>query len=456
MRVRRTAIVLVIAMSVLSITSSAQAAWQPEQQVNDDAAAITDVAGAYVGTAQDGRAVAVWLEWRGTDGTDARLMASRRPVDGAWGTPQLVDDVTEHPYATGGRVGLNDMVVLPDGTAVLSYQEYDDEAGVDFMGRVVKLRPGGSVSDPLLNASEAQWQLTSDAEGDWLATARQYDHCACENYTYYAGNGQAPEKLGTFLGFGLRFTLSRGELVYYAVDDNDGLFQRAHTLRVVRINAATDSSKRVVLLQPNGDVSGFDIDANVSDDVALTWGVRHPEKRRLDLVRAMRHASGGEWNKPRTLSNSGGGGNRAIGAPQVETSGGGKALVAWSTPRTDDGLVNLNSTVVKPAQPPGITERLATDIDPDSPSLRFGLRVNDSGQVAVTFRHIAPCLSDSATSCHTVSALRGTIGRYRDPVVLFSSATPYETVAMALSDSGLGIVLSVESGSTEIRTRTSP
>ena len=77
----------------------------------------------------------------------------------------------------------------------------------------------------------------------------------------------------------------------------------AHTLRVQRIDGATGDAKTVVLLKPHGEVSGFDIDANVSDDVDLVWSVRRPERRHPDLVRAMRHRSGEAWSRPHTVWN---------------------------------------------------------------------------------------------------------------------------------------------------------
>jgi hypothetical protein len=446
--------VLAVSAAVLTMASPARAAWQPEEQVNLDDPAVTDVGAAYVGTADDGSAVAVWLEWRGDD---VRLVASRRPVSGAWGPSQVVDDLTEKPGVTGGRADLSTMVVLPDGSALISYQEYDDDADADFVGKVVTLHPDGSVAEEL-NGRERQWGLVADAEGDWLATAREYDHCACENYTWYSGDGSAPEFLGTYPGFGLRFALSRDELVYYAVDDPDGLYQPAHTLRVQRINGATGHVKTVVLLKPHGEVRGFDIDANVSDDVDLVWSVRRPEKRHPDLVRAMRHRSGEAWSKPHTVWNYGTANNRPVGAPQVETSGDGKALTAWSSPPDDAGRVDLDSAVVRRGGPSSSVDRLASDVDPETRSLAFGIRVNDSGNGAVAFRHLAPCLSDADTMCHTVSAVLGRrIGRLHDPEVLFATpTTSYESLSMALSDSGVAVVLTVERGATIIETRTSP
>ena len=80
--------------------------------------------------------------------------------------------------------------------------------------------------------------------------------------------------------------------------------------------------------------------------------------------------------------------------------------------------------------------------------------VNDFGRAALVFRHTAPCMTEPATSCHTVSAVRGVVGRgYGDPVVLFDSATPYETVSLALSETGSSIVLTVVDGTTRIQTR---
>ncbi len=453
MRLRRAATVLAATAITLVTASPAQAAWQPAQQVNSAVTAVTDIDGAHVATADDGSAVAVWLEWRGAD---ARVMAARRPVGGEWGPPLLVDDVSEAPGVTGGRVGLNAMVVLPRGAALISYQEYDADAGADFVGRVVKLGTNGSVSAPLLSGPEMQWRLVADAEGDWLATARQYDRCACENYTWYSDGGAAPQFLGTYLGFGLRFTLSRNELVYLAVDDDDGLYRAAHTLRVRRIDAATGSARRDVLLEPDGKVTGFDIDANTSDDVDLVWSVRHREKRRLDVVRAIRQPSGGAWSRPHTVVNSGGDGNRPLGAPQVETSGEGKALVVWSTPPNYAGRVDLDSAIVWPSRPSSDIRRLASNVDPDGRRLAFGVQVNDSGQAAVTFSQLTPCPSDPGTTCHTVSALRGRIGRLHEPTALFRSQARYESVSTALSDSGVVIVLTLVEGLTRIESRTSP
>ena len=298
----------------------------------------------------------------------------------------------------------------------------------------------------------------TDAEGDWLATAREYDHCACENYTWYSDNGAAPEFLGTYAGFGLRFTLSRDELVYYAVDDPDGLYQPAHTLRVQRIDAVSGDARTVVLLKPHGRVSGFDIDANVSDDADLVWSVRRPEKGHPDLVRATHHRSGQAWSGPHTVWNYGTANNRPVGAPQVETSGDGKALLAWSSPPDDAGRVDLDSAVVRRGGGSSSVRRLDSDVDPETRSLAFGTRVNDSGNGAVVFRHLAPCPSDPGTTCHAVSAVLGRrMGRLHDPEVLFATpTTSYESVSMGLSDSGVAVVLAVERGATTIETRTSP
>ena len=453
MRLHRCVTVLAATAAMLTLASPAQAAWHPEQQVNSDDPAVTDVGAAYVGTASDGSAVAVWLEWRGDD---ARVVAARRPVGGSWGALQVVDGLTEAPGVTGGRVDLTSMVVLPNGSALIAYREDDAEADADFAGRVVELHPDGSVTDAL-SGPEREWQLVADAEGDWLATARQYDRCACENYTWYSGDGAAPEFLGTYQGFGLRFTLSRDELVYNAVDDPDGLYGPTHTLRVQRVDAATGAAKTVVLLKPHGEVRGFDIDANVSDDVDLVWSVRRPERRHPDLVRAMRQRSGEAWSRPHTVFQYGTENNRPIGAPQVDTSGDGKALVTWSSPADDAGRVDLDSAVVRRDGPSSSIHRLASDVHPDARSLAFGIRVNDSGQGAVAFRHLAPCPSDPGTTCDTVSALLGRrIGRLHDPAALFSSSTSYESVTMALSDSGVAIVLTVERGATSIKTRTNP
>ena len=144
MRLQRWVTVLGVTTAALAMASPAWAAWQPVQQVNPDDPAVTDIGAAFVGTADDGSAVAVWLEWRGED---ARLVASRRPVGGAWGPPQLVDDLTEKADVTGGRTALSSMVVLPGGSALISYQEYDDDADADFVGKVVTLHPDGSVTE---------------------------------------------------------------------------------------------------------------------------------------------------------------------------------------------------------------------------------------------------------------------------------------------------------------------
>ncbi len=451
MHLRRAATVLTTALTVLAIASPAQAAWQPEQQVNDADAAVTDIAGALVGTADDGTATAVWLEWRGTD---AQVMASHRPVGGDWATPQpVVPDLTEHPNAGSGEVALNDMVVLPNGTAVISYQEYDAEASTGSVSRVVKLRPDGSVSDSLLHGHQRGWLLTADADGDWLATERESDRCACANYTWYFSGG-TKKNLGAPLGFEMRFALGRGDLVFYAVDDPDGLFEADRTLRVVRIDAADGTTKRVALMRPAGYVTGFDLDANTRGDVALTWSVRREERGTPDTVRALRHRAGGPWGSPRTLADSSGSGNRRIGAPQVELAGDASALLAWSSPRDDGGRVSLDSTALEPAGPPTPVQQLARNIDPDSRSLRWDMLVNDFGRAALAFRHTAPCMTEPATSCDTVSAVRGVVGRrYGDPVVLFSSAPPYETVSLALSETGFSIVLTVVDGTTRIETR---
>ncbi len=454
MRLQRCVTVLAVTAAALTMASPAQAAWQSAQQVNPDDPAVTDVGAAYVGTADDGTAVAAWLEWRGDD---ARLVAARRPAGGAWGPSQVVDDLTEKTGVTGGRTGLSTMVVLPDGSALISYQEYDEDADADFVGRVVALHPDGSVAEEL-SGPERQWGLVADAEGDWLATAREYDHCACENYTWYADDGAPPEFLGTYPGFGLRFTLSRDDLVYYAMDDPDGLYQPAHTLRVQRINGATGHAKTVVLLKPHGRVRGFDIDANLSDDVDLVWSVRRPEKRHPDLVRAMRHRSEEGWSRPHTVWNYGTANNRPVGAPQVETSGDGKALAVWSSPPDDAGRVDLDSAVVRRGRPSSSLHRLASDVDPDTRSLAFGIGVNDSGNGAVVFRHLAPCPSEQAAVCHTVSAVLGRrIGRLGGPEALFATpTTSYESVSTALSIDGVAVVLTVEGGATTIETRTSP
>lgn len=453
MRLTRCVTVLAAAVAGFTTAWPAQAAWQPVQQVNPDDPAVTELGPAYVGTTGDGSAVAVWLEWRADD---ARLVASRRPVGGGWGPPQLVDDLTEKDGVTGGRTGLTSLVVLPDSSALISYQEFDEDAEADFVGRVVLLRPDGSVAEQL-SGPERQWGLVADAEGDWLATAREYDRCACENYTWYSDSGAVPRFLGTYSGFGLRFTLSRDELVYFAVDDPDGLYQRAHTLRVQRVNAVSGDVRTVVLLKPHGEVRGFDIDANVSDDVDLVWSVRRPEKRHPDLVRAMRHRSGGAWTRPHTVWNYGTANNRPVGAPQVGTSGDGKALAVWSSPPDDTGRVALDSAVVRRDGRSSSVDRLASDVDPGTRSLWFGLEVNDSGNGAVVFRHVAPCASDPDSTCHTVSAVLGRrIGRMRMPEALFATpSTSYESISMALSDSGVAVVLTVEQEGTVIETRDS-
>ena len=103
-------------------------------------------------------------------------------------------------------------------------------------------------------------------------------------------------------------------------------------------------------------------------------------------------------------------------------------------------------------------DRLASDVDPEARSLAFGIRVNDFGNGAVVFRHLAPCLSDPGTMCHTVSALLGRrIGRLHDPEVLFATpTTSYANVSMALSNNGVAVVLTVERGATIVEARTSP
>jgi len=203
MRLRRCITVLTTTAAGLAVSWPAEAAWESAQQVNANDPTVTDVASALVDAADDGRAVAVWLEWRGAD---ARVMSARRPVGGTWGPAELVDDVTERD-GSDPRVGLDSTVVMPDGDAVIAYHEYDADAEADFVGRVVTLRPDGSVIGEL-QRREAQWQLESDIEGDWLATAREYDHCSCEYTTFYSDHGTAPEHLGTYAGFGLRFALS--------------------------------------------------------------------------------------------------------------------------------------------------------------------------------------------------------------------------------------------------------
>jgi hypothetical protein len=453
MRLRHAATGLTVALAGL-IASPAQAAWQPEQQVNDDDATVTDIAGARVGTADDGTATAVWLEWRGTD---ARVSASRRPPGGDWGTPQPVADLTENPNAASGGVALDDMNVLPDGTALISYQEYEAEAPYDFVSHVVKLRPDGSISEPLLSTYQGKWLLTADADGDWLATVPGTERCSCANDTYYFSGGTR-KYLGAPRGFGLRFALGRGDLVFYAVDDPDGLFDLDHTLRVMRFDASGGSdgtAKLVALMRPAGKVTGFDLDANTRGDVALTWSVRREERGEPDTVRVLRHRAGGQWGSPQTLADSSGSGNKRIGAPQVEMTGDGGALLAWSSPRDDRGRVDLDSTALEPAGPPTPVQQLARNIRPDSRMLRWHMLVNDSGRAALAFRHTAPCMTEAvATSCDTVSAVRGVVGRrYGHPVVLFDSATPYETVRLALSETGVSIVLTVVDGTTLIRTR---
>lgn len=451
-RLHRWISVLAVTAAVLAMVSPAHAAWQPEQQVNPDDPDVTDVGAAYLGTAEDDSAVAVWLEWRGSD---ARVVAARRPVGGDWGPSQVVDDLTEAPGVTDGSVGITSMVVLPDGSALISYQEHDEQADADFVGRVVELHPDGSVSEEL-SGGEQQWQLVADAEGDWLATAREYDRCACENDTWYSGDGAAPDFLGSYVGFDLRFTLSRDDLVYYAVDDPDGLYRAAHTLRVRRIDAATGAAKTVVLLKPRRELRGLDIDANVSDDVDLVWSVRRPERRRADLVRAMRHPSGESWRAPHTVVSSGGHGHRPIGAPQVETSGAGKALLVWSTPADEAGRVDLDSAIVRAHGQSSSIRRLAGDVDPGTRSLAFEIRVDDAGHGMVAFRHVAACPADPGTACPAVSALLGRrLGRLHDPEILFASAgRKFESVATALSAGGAATVLTVERGATRIATRT--
>ncbi len=451
MRLRRCVTVMAASAAVLSMASPAQAAWHPEEQVNSDDPTVTDIGAALVETADDGSAVAVWVEWHGDD---ARLMASRRAISGGWGSAQLVDDLTERE-GSDPRVGLTGLVVLPDRSAVIAYEEYDVDAGVDFLGRVATLHPGGSIT-PELNGSEAAWQLVADADGDWLATAREYDHCACEYATWYSDGGSAPEQLGTYVGFGLRFALSRDELVYYAVYDPDGLYQPAHTLRVQRIDAAAGTEKTVVLLKPHGAVSGLDLDADISDDVHLVWSVRHAERSRPDVVLAAHRTRGGAWRRPHEVADSGGDGNRPIGAPQVETDGAGRALVTWTSPEDSAGTVDLDSAVVRPARQSTPVRRLVGDLDPGTGSLAFVSRVNEAGQAAVSYRHLAPCPGAPASTCTTVSAVRGMVGRLRDPVDLFAAEPGYETVSMALSDEGTALVLAVEQGSTDIETRTSP
>jgi hypothetical protein len=449
---RRAAISLTVALAGLSIASPAQAAWQPEQPVNDDDAMVTDIKGALVGTANDGTATSVWLEWRGTD---AWVSASRRPPGGDWGTPQPVADLTEHPTPGSGGVALNDMVVLPNGTAVISFEEYEAEASSGSVSRVVKLLRDGSVSDPLLNTYQRGWQLTADADGDWLATSRESDRCACANYTWYV-SGRTKRYLGEPAGFGLHFALGRGDQIFYAVDDPDTLFDVDHTLRVVRIDASDGTAKLVALMRPGGNVTGFDLDANTRGDVALAWSVRREERGKPDTVRALRRPAGGQWGSPQTLADSSGSGNRRIGAPQVELTGDGGALIAWGSPRDDEGRVNLDSTALEPVGPPTPVEPLARNIAPGSRSLRWGMLVNEFGRAVLAFRHSAACMTEPATSCPTVSAVRGVVGRrYGDPVVLFHSATPYETVSLALSETGTSIVLTVD-GTTRIETRANP
>ena len=162
--------------------------------------------------------------------------------------------------------------------------------------------------------------------------------------------------------------------------------------------------------------------------------------------------------RPHTVWHYGTENNRPVGAPQVETSGDGKALVAWASPPDDGGRVDLDSVVVRRDGPSSSLHRLASDVDPGGRALRFGVRVNDSGDGGVVLRHTAPCSSDPGTVCHTVSAALGSrIGRLHDPVVLFASpTTPYETVSMALSNSGVALVLAVERGATVIEARSNP
>jgi hypothetical protein len=170
----------------------------------------------------------------------------------------------------------------------------------------------------------------------------------------------------------------------------------------------------------------------------------------------MRHPSGEAWRGPHTVASSGGDGNRPIGAPQVESSGAGRALVAWSTAPDDDGRVNLDSAVIQPQGRMSSIHRLASDVDPRARSLAFKIRVNDSGGGLVAFRHLAPCPGDPGTACHSVSALLGhRLGRLHDPEVLFARATrKFESVATALSDGGVALVLAVERLATRIATRT--
>lgn len=453
MHLRRCITVLTTAAAALAVAGPAEAAWEPEQQVNPDDPAVTEVGAALVGAADDGTAVAVWLEWRGAD---ARVVSARRPVDGDWGPSQLVDDVTEKADVVGGRVGLDSLVVLPNGNAVVGYHEYDVDSGVDFVGRLVTLHPDGSVSQEL-SGGEAEWQLVADVEGDWLATTREHDHCACENDTFYSDGGAAPERLGTYLGFGLRFALSGREVVYYAVDDPDGLYQRGHTLRVQRVDAATGQERTVTLLRPHGRVIGIDLSASRSNDVDLAWSVRHPGRHRPDVVLATHKPADRTWEEPHAVFTSGNGNNRPVGAPQVGTDGVGKALVVWSTPPDGAGRVDLDAAGKQRYAPWGSTRRLMTDVLPDAPQLAFGLRIADSGRAAVVLRHLAPCSTDPGATCDTVSAtVKKRIRNLGEPEAVTESPAPFDWVTMTLAEYRPAIVLTIEGGSTRIITRTRP
>lgn len=450
MHLRGCVTALVTVAVVLATAAPSSADWQPDQQVNSDGPTITDVGPALVGTARDGDAVAVWLEWRGDD---ASVVAARRPADGAWGAARVVDDVTEAPGVTGGRVGLTDLTVLPRGGSLISYQEHDPDADAAFVGRVVRLRADGSV-DEQLSGDESQWRLESDREGDWLATSREYDRCACENDTYYSDGGSAPQHLGTYLGFGLRFALGGDELVYYGVHDDDGLLQRRQTLRVLRVDAATGTTRTAVLLEPSARVTGFDLDADRRGDVALAWVVDRPGARGRDAVRAVHRPAGGRWGRAQDLLTSRRASGRPAGAPQVAMDGAGRALVVWGTQRDGAGRANLDGALLRPGRLPGAVHRIARRLDPGGRTVGLDLRVGPEGTTALAFRHRTACPGDADATCHAVSAVVGRrLGRLSDPVPLTAGTPAYESVDLALSDSGLAVVLSLPSGSSVITTR---
>jgi hypothetical protein len=445
MHPRRPLFTVVAAVAAVCVAAPAQAVWEPEHRLDAAAPTTTDVAGAYVGTADDGAAAAVWLEWAGED---ARIMMSRRqPSDAHWGAPAVAVDLVEEENVSGGGVGLNDVAVLPNGAVLVSYQEYDEAAEADHVGRVAKWRPDASYAGEQLSRAESAWQLEHDSQNDWVATAQEYDSCACEFYSWYSSGGR-PTFLGTEPGMGVTATLGRRNLVYLAVLD-DGALSDERTLRVVRINAATGERRVDPLLRPGGPVTGVDIDANLRGDVVLGFTVRRPERAVPDRVIAVRRVAGRGWGDREVLYESEAG-NAALGAPQLGLTAAGEALVVWQTPL--GGPVDLIRRVLRPGAAASRVRTVADDVTPSGRWLRFDLVVDDPGRALVVLQHRRVCVDGQA--CHAVSAVRGRVGgRFGESRLLLRSGRRFETVGATQSASGRAVVLAVERRSTAVRAR---